>query len=279
MSLLKEALLGVSEYFTVNKLIVICFAILLYEFFRYQKLSVFLKYVLCILAVIIFPVTAAMLLIYQPDIYDYGFIWTLVPVVAVIAYGGVRFLWDMIPQMEQQGRGRFVIGALAVVGILLLLGNRGCIQRVTLEEADLRSVYGQVAESLSGETTLWGPRELMQYIRSRNAEVKLVYGMDMWDAQAAAYDGDAYTPELIAAYEWMQELEEFAYQLEITTDVVLPVPDSIAGKLQSSFDAVTEEGVNVMILPTIAYQRIAEMILEEYETSEVGDYTLLRKVR
>ncbi len=279
MKLLQEALLGVSEYFTVNKLIVVCLAILVYEFFVHQKLSLFLKYVLCILVVILLPFTGAVLLMYQPDIYEYGFVWTMVPVIAVVSYAGVRFLWDMIPGMEQPGKGKFIVGALAVAGVFFLLGNRGCMQRVTIEEAGRRSAYGRVADVLSAESVLWGPKDLMKHIRSRNAEIKLVYGLDMWDAQAAAYDGDAYPVELIAAYEWMRELEEFTYQLEITTDVVLPIPESIAGNLQSSFETVTTAGADVIVLPAITYQRITELIPAGFVAEEVGEYTLLQKVK
>lgn len=275
MSLWKEALLGASDYFTVNKLIVVCFAIILYEIFVHQKLSGFLKYVAGVIILILFPVTAVVFLIYLPGVYEYGFLWNLIPIVAVCAYAGVRFLWDMISGVEHRGKSKYVAGILAVVGVLFLLGNRGRMQKVTLDEAEQRSAYGQVAESLSDETVLWGPRELMQWVRSRNPEVKLVYGLDMWDAQAAAYDGDAYEADLAAAYEWMQELEEFTYQLEITTDVVLPIPDDIVAKLPDALEAVKRGGANVIVLPRIAYQRIAERIPSEYQVEEVADYTLL----
>lgn len=277
MSKLTDAILVVSEYFTENKLIVICFAILLYEFLIRRKASGFLKVVFASVLLVMFPLTGMVLRIYQPAVYEQGFVWALVPVLAVAAYAGVTFLWDMVSEAEMSGK---VIGScLAVCGVLFLLGNQGRVQRVTLDEADARSAYGQVAESLPEETILWGLRELMGWVRSHNAEVKLVYGMDMWDAQAAAYDGDAYTPELAAAYEWMQELHEFTYQLEITTDVVLPIPDSIVDGLQSSFDAVEDAGANVVVLPTITYQRIAELIPAEYESREVAEYTLLQRGR
>lgn len=278
MSLIKDALLGISEYFTVNKLLVVCLGILLYEIFLHGRLSRFVQYALGALLVVMVPVTAVILLFYQSAIYEYGFIWSLVPVTAVCAYAGVRFLWDMIPQMEQQGKGKYVAGILAVAGVLFLLGNQGRMQRVTLEEAEERSSYSQVAEHLSEETILWGPRELMQWIRRRNGDVKLVYGLDMWDARAAAYDGDPYEPALINAYEWMRSLEEFAYQVEITTEAVVPVPEELVEGIVGAFDAVEADGGNVIVLPTDAYLRLSEWIPTEYRVQEVAEYQVLRRI-
>lgn len=278
MSLIKDALLGISEYFTVNKLFVVCLGILLYEIFLHGRLSRFVQYALGALLVVMVPVTAVILLFYQSAIYEYGFIWSLVPVTAVCAYAGVRFLWDMIPQMEQQGKGKYVAGILAVAGVLFLLGNQGRMQRVTLEEAEERSSYSQVAEQLSEGTILWGPRELMQWIRRRNGDVKLVYGLDMWDARAAAYDGDPYEPALISAYEWMRSLEEFAYQVEITTEAVVPVPEELVEGIVGAFDAVEAAGGNVIVLPTDAYLRLSEWIPTEYRVQEVAEYQVLRRI-
>ena len=61
--------------------------------------------------------------------------------------------------------------------------------------------------------------------------------------------------------------------------MILPIPDSIAGGLQSSFDAVEKAGTNMIVLPTITYQRIAELIPAEYEAWEVAEYTLLQRGR
>ncbi len=278
MSLLKDAFLGVSEYFTVNKLIVVCLGILLYEIFAHRRVSVFLKYVIGALLGVLMPVTAAILLVCQSAIYEYGFIWSLVPVAAVCAYAGVRFLWDMIPQMDQQGKGKYVIGALAALGVLFLLGNQGRMQRVTIEEAAERSAYSEVAENLEEGITLWGPRDMMQWIRSRNGDVKLVYGLDMWDAGAAAYDGDPYEQTLIAAYEWMRSLEDFAYQIKITTDAVVPIPEELSAGLAETFKTVETAGGDVIVLPTDAYQRLAEWVPVEYQVQEVAGYTLLQRI-
>lgn len=278
MSLINDALLGVSEYFTVNKLIVVCLGILLYEIFVHRRVSVFLKYATGALLGVLVPVTAAILLVYQSAIYEYGFLWNFVPVMAVCAYAGVRFLWDMIPQMEQPGRSKYVAGALAVVAVFFLLGNQGRMQRVTMEEAAERSAYNQVAGCLEEGTTLWGPRELMQWVRSRNGHVKLVYGLDMWDAKAAAYDGDPYAQELIVAYEWMRSVEEFAYQMKITTDAVVPLPEELSSGLVEAFQAVTVAGGDSIVLPRDAYQRLEEWIPTEYQVQEVAGYTLLLRI-
>lgn len=277
MSRLTDAVLVVGGYFLQNKFIVLCFAILLYEFLVIRKASCFLKYALCAVFLVVFPLSGAILQIYQPAIYEKEFAWGLVPVLALVAYAGVRFLWDMLPEVEMSHKGKIVGGVLGVLGVLFLLGNQGRVHHVTVEEADMRSSYSVVAEALPKETMLWGPRDMMGWVRSHNADVKLVYGRDMWDAQAAAYDGDAYAPELAEAYEWMQKLDEFTYQLKITTDVVLPIPEDIAGGLESSFKAVEKVGANTIVMPTITYQRLADLISPEYEVWEVAEYSLLQR--
>ena len=98
----------------------------------------------------------------------------------------------------------------------------------------------------------------------------------MWDVQAAAYDGDAYGPELMAAYEWMQEVSDFAYQMQVTTDAVLPIPEEVTDGLQDAFDIMKQAGVNVIALPYSVYERLTERIPAEYEVQEVAGYALLR---
>ena len=117
----------------------------------------------------------------------------------------------------------------------------------------------------------------MQWIRSRRGDVKLVYGLDMWDAKAAVYDGDPYEQEMIEAYEWMRSVEDFAYQVEITTDAVVPISEEIAEGLAEAFGTVEAAGGDVMILPTDAYLRLAEWLPIEYQVQEVAEYTLLQR--
>lgn len=279
MSYWSEVFQGMVEYFTVNKLLAVCFAILLYEFFVHEKLSVFMKYTLVALLLVLIPPVAVVLLVYQPAIYEYGYIWTIVPVVAVVSYAGVRFFWDMLGGMEKGGRGRYLIGALVVCGLLFLSGNREHLQTVSLQEAELRSGYEQVGESLSEGTVLWGPKDLMQWVRRGNGDVKLVYGLDMWDATAAAYDGDAYSTELIAAYEWMQMVESYNVYMENSDTVWFETPEEIVLNADAVFSTVENAGANVIVFPTATYEQLKEYFPDGYETREVGKYTLLQEKR
>lgn len=279
MSYFREVLLGTGEYFTVNKLITICLAIILYEFFVHEKLNAFMKYTLVALLLVLLPVTAVVLLKYQSALYEYGLLWTLVPVTAVVSYAGVRFLWDMLPGMEKTGKGKYVIGTLAVCGIIFLLGNRGIVQRVSLEEAELRRGYEQLAEALPEETMLWGPRDMMQWIRRKNGDVKLAYGLDMWDAKAAAYDGDAYAPELIEAYEWMQAVEGYNVYVENASFIWFEIPEFVIAEAETVFETMENQGVNVIVFTTGAYEQLKGYLPTGYETREVGKYTLLQGKR
>lgn len=264
----------IKSYGSANRLLAVGIAILLYEIFAQQRLTAFMKYVLTALLLVICPVTAVILSGILPQGCNRELLWTLVPVTALVAYAGVCFLWDMVPALSGSGK-RSLLAVPLVLGVLFLLGNQGRGQQVSAEEAEKRACYREVAECLLEDSVLWGPAELMQWVRANRADVKLPYGKDMWDSAAAAYDGDAYTAELTAAYEWMQQVEEFAGQLYLATDVELPVPVELGSRLAECFAEAEKQGVSVIVLPAAVYQRLAADIPEKYTMREVAGYTLL----
>lgn len=276
MSYFNEVFQGMAEYFAVNKLLAVCFAILLYEFFVHERLSHFIRYNLVVLLLVLIPPVAVVLLIYQPAIYEYGFVWTLVPVIALASYAVVRFMWDILPGMEKSGRWRYFVGISVICGLVYFSGNREILQTVSLEEAALRSGYEQVADSLSEGTVLWGPRDLMQWVRRKNGDIKLVYGLDMWDATAAAYDGDPYGPELTAAYEWMQAVEGYTVYVENSDVIWFDIPEEVILNVEAVFEDMENAGVDVIVFPTATYEQLKVILPAGHETREVGKYTLLQ---
>ena len=69
----------------------------------------------------------------------------------------------------------------------------------------------RVLESLTGlwqggEACLWAPREVMEYARETDGRIKLIYGRNMWDVSLNGYAYDSYGKNIIALYEWMEQM-------------------------------------------------------------------------
>ncbi|MDE6699669.1 MAG: hypothetical protein K2K10_01415 [Acetatifactor sp.] len=159
------------------------------------------------------PVTAALLMLYQTAFYDYPWIWSMVPLTALIALGGTVFLTD---QWKKGGWGTFLYNTaltLLCVGVLMLCGGLG-ESRVDAAEQRRERVQAEAvlaeARAVCGEEfCLWAPREILEYARTRDGKINLLYGRDMWDAALHAYSYDVYSEETEALYLWMEHLSDY----------------------------------------------------------------------
>ena len=106
--LLRNAWLGWQNYTDDGKLAALLLAALLFLWLRNKKVSQkgFLSYAVLMTACCIFPVTAVLLMLYQTKFYDYQWIWSLVPVTPVIAWGITEFLTEeAVVKGESAGKG------------------------------------------------------------------------------------------------------------------------------------------------------------------------------
>ena len=164
-------------------------------------------------ALCICPVTAALLMCYQTSFYDYQWIWSMVPMTAMIALGGTVFLTD---QWKKGGWRIFLYNTaltLLCVGVLLLCGGlresqvNAAAQRQERVEAE--NVLAEVRTVCGEKFCLWAPREILEYARTRDGRISLLYGRDMWDAALNAYSYDVYCEEARELYLWMEYLREY----------------------------------------------------------------------
>jgi hypothetical protein len=97
--LLRNASLGWADYKGSGKLAILLLAALMYLWFagKWRKQKALVLYTTVAAVCCILPVTAALLMLYQTKFYDYQWIWSIVPLTAVTAYGATLFL-------EQQWR-------------------------------------------------------------------------------------------------------------------------------------------------------------------------------
>ncbi len=211
---IKQAYEGLNRYLSQNHFIVILIAILLFVWITKstkikKEANRLLVYTLIMLIVLSCPLTAAIAMVYQTSFYNYEWIWSMVPVTIVISYGFV-LIWRQ-EKTKIQRMKLFIV----VLGVFCICGNFGRIQRVTPEEGKVRGDSAEVVRVLANiemqdDFIVWGPREIMQEIRRLDGDVCLVYGRDMWEEKAGAYDYEVYNAELIDAYLWIEKgMEHF----------------------------------------------------------------------
>ncbi len=164
-------------------------------------------------ALCICPVTAALLMRYQTSFYDYQWIWSAVPVTALIALGGTVFLTD---QWKKGGWRTYLYNAaltVLCVGALALCGRLGECQVDAAAQQDERvqaeAVLAQTREVFGEEFCLWAPQEILEYARTWDGRICLLYGRDMWDAALHAYSYDIYPEGAESLYQWMEHLRDY----------------------------------------------------------------------
>ncbi len=280
--LLLNAVNGLGSYFRSNHMVVLALGVLLYSLASEKPFPPMEKRLLRLTAVlsalVLFPVSGACLMLYQTRFYSYPWIWSLVPVTLCIAWGGVRLLWEHTGQRRRDGKAglRLAAGVGVLLVLFLLLGNLGRIRTVSEEEEAGGSRARQVAAYLqevpgAQETLLWGPHTVLEAVRQQNGEIRVLYGRNMWEPEAAAYAYDSYTPEEQRLFDWMEALENTAEAADASDRM-----DAFVLQLAVRY------GAGLWVFPTEATERISmacSWLQEEYglqaqALGEVSGYTV-----
>jgi hypothetical protein len=283
----------VAEY-KYFALVICCVVYVFMNWKRYKKTKSETFFVFCVLmiAMIIFPVTGMALQIYQTKFYDYPWVWSCVPMAAMIAWGSVAFIFEEIPRRIQKEEGKSTKGQLfwknlcgiaVIVAILFMCGNQGRLNALDEKTVQDEMAAEQILEYLETNNLLvdhvvWGKAGVLQYLRSHNGQVVLLYGRDMWEAKAGAYDYEGYTKEEIACYEWMEILSS-AHNLYLL-EVEQPTKEIVqALSTEEHIKAARSMGADIVILPTKMIVWMEKYIqLPESEgaivSKEIGEYTV-----
>lgn len=229
MSLVRNAWLGWTQYIDDGKYAVLLLGALLYlgsrcltkgNGKRTEEVNTRLVvYASLVTVCVICPLSAAVLMLYQTKFYDYIWLWTLVPVTLIIAYGGTYFYQSCY---NRYWRGKILKPAACVLSglaLLLLCGNLGDSQNAltgstgfsggplnSAEERTKRIMDELTENGNNTDICLWAPKELLQNVRAVNGSVKLLYGRDMWEKSLGGYSYDVYDEETIMLYEYMESL-------------------------------------------------------------------------
>lgn len=263
---------GMTEYFRSDKTVVLLIAVLLYLWLKEKKsvdnkVNRLLLYTMVMTGILLFPITAMIMVIYQTAFYDYAWAWSMVPCVAVIAYGLSVFLMDMEGRSKKK-----IVPVVAVIALILLVcGNQGTIR--TNEEVVGNGQIEAIAEhavqdAKDGQAVLWAPKNIMQEVRRYTGEIRLIYGRDMWDEKAGAYDYEAYDENQMEAYEWMELVDMLAGEVESEENFrILCGEYQLAEGAFNNTSNMLEDGVNVIVLPKLAVE-MYEGVLEDMMEAE-----------
>lgn len=289
---LEKAVDGIGRYGAAQKLLALFLAVLLFVWLAEKKeisrnQNRFLVYSLFLAAVLLIPLTAVAVLIYQTAFYDYEWAWSMVPMTAVIAFGIVLLLEQ---EMSKKKKGLLIV---IILCILCLCGNQGMIQKVSEKEAQIRVETDTILEGIysvsdSEPIVLWGPAEVMQVARRSDGKIMLVYGRDMWDEKAAAYDYEAYSKELTDAYVWLEEAMVH-YNTAMDSEHSQQTLQFLEEQYGWSKDAgkhveeVLKAGTNTIVLPTMIGNHLEDGLKEAVVAQDkgiksvfIGEYSIYR---
>lgn len=301
MNILREflgrTLSGFEAYIAEYKYIALAICCMIYAFanwerFRKTKQGIFLIFSCGMGLMILFPLTGMVLQVYQTRFYDYPWIWSCVPLTAMVAWGIVTILIDQTAEHTEADSKKTWslkngILFLAMIAVLYMCGNRGLLQKadeaILEDEQAAAEILTYLEEkNLIDDHVIWAKAGVMQYMRSHNGQVILYYGRDMWEAKSGAYDYEEYSEEEIACYDWMEIMSSdhnmYLIEVEQETEDLL---EALA--TDQMIKNAHEQGVNMIILPTEMtirvdghMQAVAKAGNVEVFSEEIGNYTIWR---
>lgn len=301
--LLQSALYGLGSYFQSSRMAVLVFGILLYFFVagsvRRAQEKRLLTVTAVLLALVLFPGSAAVLMLYQTRFYSYHWIWSLVPTTLCIAWGGTLILWDLTGQQRRDGRAgwRLAAGMAALLALLLLTGNLGNLRSADEAQKPARQMAVYLEEEVpeSREALLWAPRSVLEEVRRLTGEIRLLYGRNMWEPEAAAYAYDTYPMEQQRLFDWMETIEKgdayemppgLKFYLEDVAAVWEEDQDQGSRALADAYmmQLAARQGSRLWVFPAQAAERItlacgqlqAEYGLRVQMLGEAAGYTVWR---
>lgn len=257
--------MGWGDYKSGGKLAALLLAVLLFLWFagKAREQAAFLTYTSVMTVCCILPATAVLFMLYQTKFYDYEWIWSMVPLTAVTAYGCTLFLWWLWTEWEGRGLRRSLPVTLLLVVALFFCGNLGTQAQAREERKVEKEDAYRILEELSEqypqrELCLWAPREVMEYARETDAGFRLPYGRNMWDASLNAYAYDGYGEKETDLYEWMGQVKESAVVWMPEEKV-----EEITGALEERVQDALELEVNCVLFPEKTLPGIVECMEAE----------------
>jgi hypothetical protein len=211
MEMIKNAWTGWRAYMYYGKYAALFFGGILFLWLavsRSKLQSHLLRYGALTVGLVICPISAALLMVYQTPFYDYSRLFSLVPITAVIAYSIALVTEGKYP------KGIKMVFICVIPAVLLLgapLGETTLQERslLTDNEKQVRHILDEL--TLDGNTDtiyLWAPKDVLAWVRIEDGSIRLPYGRNIWEPALNAYSYDTSTEAATHMYTWMEETTE-----------------------------------------------------------------------
>lgn len=165
-------------------------------------------------ALVIFPLTATVLLKVYTPFYDWNDLQLLFPSTLLAAFGGVELYGllrkQFIPGLRLGQTAKDVISGICIIVLLLVATNfHGFDQRQEADERGIPVKTAEVYEALwqvigDEQIVLAASAEMLQYARLYEPAWRPIYGRDLWSGKSASYINSGYDLE----YEYYTLLED-----------------------------------------------------------------------
>lgn len=262
----------------------IVFLWLLGKYKKLQRTRILLLYGITICLVVLIPLSGFVLAQYQTAFFNYRHLLLLLFPMVFIPWALVETLENGLGLMKRNAEeGDLVrekpwltrfLGVLVAASLLMVSGNmltEGVDTELTLAKEKVPTRVLEVLELLEKGDVLVAPNEVLEYARSYDGDLKLIYGRDMWQPALKAYTYHTYDEDACKIYDWMQNQplnyfnasDEELEQLQADVD-------------REAFGLIGSTACNTLVLPRAVYERVWDNVgLEgmcgfemEEETSE-----------
>lgn len=205
-------------------------------------------YAFGVTVLVLFPLSAFVLLKYQSAFFTYSQLFLLIPMLPVMAWGMTELLtWfkeSFLPSKEVPG---FVkkrpwlceIVLVSVLGFILwMAGSLSAANHVTTLSSNQYKIPEKVLEVLQVLETaeeidlekdiVVAPDEVLEYARAYSGELKLLYGRNMWQPELNAYTYDTYNGDLQKVHYWLNSTVYglFGVNTEISSERAFQILDN-----------------------------------------------------
>lgn len=281
MELVKSVISGWTQYIQDGKYMVLFLGSILYLWYTIKsienkKTKLLICYTTIATILILFPLSAAVLMKYQTAFYPYGWLWSMVPVNGIIAYGAVEIYNECYLKIWKRNKFKTSAGIAFGLALLVLCGNMGSNTLDTRYGEETKAEVAAIMDYLTqtGNNTnicIWAPQNIMEYARYHNGDIQLLYGRDMWNHSLGAYSYDVYPQEKNTLYEWMENVN----------NKELKVKDGQPTENAAEYCKIAlEYGVNTILLPNTVAEEIQEVFITKLGEGEpYKDYYIYRMGR
>ena len=262
MELIKSVISGWNQYIQDGKYMVLLFGSILYLWYIMKtidnkKTKWLICYTTTVIILLLFPLSAVVLMKYQTAFYSYGWLWSMVPINGMIAYGGVEIYNQCYSKHWKRSKYKTSAGIAFGLALLALCGNMGSDILDTQYGQETKAEVNVIVDYLTrtGNNTnicIWAPQSVMEYARYHSGEIQLLYGRDMWNHSLGAYSYDVYSEEKNTLYEWMENISNKELNIK---------DGQLIENARKYCETALAYGVNTILLPNTAAEEIQDVFI------------------